>query len=120
MKERRLSYKRLAQSLDRIIKTIIAFANTAGGIIAIGVRDINKEIVGVKNPLHEEERLANGMAESIAPLLLADIEIQTYRNKEIIIVHVYHGVGPYYLKSAGPEKGVYVQPRVLLIGKLMV
>lgn len=104
-----LEFKETARSLERIIKTVIAFANTAGGTIIIGVKDKTKEIVGIKNSLLEEERLANGIAESITPLLLSDIEIQTYRNKEVIILNVYHGVGPYYLKSAGPEKGVYVR-----------
>ncbi len=104
-----LEFKENAQSLHNIVKTVIAFGNTAGGIIVIGVKGKVKRLIGVKNTLQEEERLTNAIAESILPLVIPDIEIQTYRNKEIILIHVYHGVGPYYLKSAGLEKGVYVR-----------
>ena len=104
-----LEFKENLISLDGIIKTIVAFANTAGGTIVIGVKDATKEVVGVADVLKEEERLACAIADSIVPSIMPDIEIQTLRNKEIIIIHVYHAVGPYYLKSAGPEKGVYVR-----------
>ena len=49
-----LEFKESAQSLSGIVKTIIAFANTAGGTIVIGVEDKNKKIKGVENPLLEE------------------------------------------------------------------
>ena len=41
--------------------------------------------------------------------MMPDIEIQTYRNKEIILIHVYHGVGPYHLKSMGIDRGTYIR-----------
>lgn len=104
-----LEFKESLQSLSGIVKTIIAFANTAGGIIVIGVEDKNKKIVGVENPLAEEERLASVINDSIVPLLMPDIEIRTYRNKELIVINVPHVTGPCYLKSAGPEKGTYVR-----------
>ncbi len=104
-----LEFKESTQTLSGIIKTIVAFANTAGGTIVIGIKDKTKEIVGIKNVLKEEERLANAIAESIAPSIMPDIEIQTIRDKEIILLHVYHAVGPYYLKSGGPGKGVYIR-----------
>jgi len=104
-----LEFKESLQSLSGIVKTIIAFANTAGGIIVIGVEDKNKKIIGVKNPLAEEERLASVINDSIFPLLMPDIEIRTYHNKELIIINVPHVTGPCYLKSAGIEKGTYIR-----------
>jgi predicted HTH transcriptional regulator len=59
--------------------------------------------------LYEEERLANPIMDSILPLITPDIEIQSSRGKELLIIHVSHGIGPYYLKSEGPEHGVYVR-----------
>ena len=41
-----LEFKENSQSLQKIIQTIIAFANTAGGILLIGVKNETKEIVG--------------------------------------------------------------------------
>ena len=37
-----LEFKENTNSLNKIIQTIIAFANTAGGVIIIGVKDKNK------------------------------------------------------------------------------
>jgi len=104
-----IEFKENTRSLDKIIKTIVAFANTAGGKIVVGIKDKTKEIVGVENVLLEEERITNAIAESIAPLLMPDIDIKTYRNKELLIIHVYHNVGPYYLKALGQDSGVYVR-----------
>jgi ATP-dependent DNA helicase RecG len=104
-----LEFKENLRSLPGIIKTIIAFANTAGGTIVIGVEDGTKKIVGVSDPLAEEERLASVINDSIAPLLMPDIDIQSYGNKELIIINVPHVTGPCYLKSAGLEKGTYIR-----------
>lgn len=104
-----LEFKENLKSLTQVIKTIIAFANTAGGIIVAGVQDRTKAIIGITNPLDEEERLANAISATIAPLLIPDIETQTFRNKELIIIRVPHVVGPYYIKSEGVEKSAYVR-----------
>jgi ATP-dependent DNA helicase RecG len=65
-----LEFKENTKSLNKIIQTIIAFANTAGGIIIVGIKDKNKEIIGVEYPLKEEEKIANAVADSIIPLFL--------------------------------------------------
>ena len=73
------------------------------------VKDKTKELIGLSQVLSEEERLANAITDSILPLLTPDIEIQSSRGKELLIIRVSHGIGPYYLKSEGPERGVYVR-----------
>ena len=104
-----LEFKQNLQSLKGIVKTVVAFANTAGGMIVIGVEDKTKKLIGVTNPLLEEEKLANTISASVCPLLVPDIGIHTYRNKELIVINVPHSAGPYYIKSEGPEKGVYIR-----------
>lgn len=104
-----LEFKENTHSLQNIIKSVIAFANTAGGTIVIGVEDKTKKLVGIEKPLDQEERLINSISESIAPLLVPDIEIQTYKEKEIIIIKVPHVAGPFYIKSVGMETGTYVR-----------
>ena len=42
--EKTLEFKENTQSLQKIIQTIIAFANTAGGTLVIGIKDKTKEI----------------------------------------------------------------------------
>lgn len=104
-----IEFKESSKALNGIIKTVIAFANTAGGTIVIGVRDGSKELIGVPDVLIEEERLVNAITDSIAPSILPDVEIQTFRGKEFLIIHVPHSIGPYYLKSEGPDRGVYIR-----------
>jgi predicted HTH transcriptional regulator len=106
---RTIEFKETTRSLGGILKTVVAFANTAGGTIIIGVKDKTKELIGLPQILSEEERLANTITDNILPLLTPDIEIQSIRGKELLIIHVPHSVGPYYLKSEGSEHGVYVR-----------
>ena len=104
-----LEFKANCQSIQRIVRTAVAFANTAGGAIVIGVKDKTKQVVGVADPLTDEERLANAFAENIHPLLIPDIQLHTWRNRQLIVVTVPHAVGPYYVRSEGSESGVYIR-----------
>lgn len=104
-----LEFKENCRSLRAIVRTVVAFANTAGGCIVIGVRDKTKEVVGVDDPLTEEERLANAFADSISPLLVPDMQIHAWRKRQLIAVTVPHAAGPYYVRSEGPAAGVYVR-----------
>ncbi len=106
---RTLEFKENTQSLSSIIKSIIAFANTAGGIILIGIEDRTKKIIGIESALDEEERLSNAIADSIMPFLLPTINIHTVENKEVITIHVPYLVGPYFLKKHGVERGTYIR-----------
>lgn len=104
-----LEFKENALSLQGILKTVVAFANTAGGTIVLGVEDGTKKVIGVANPLKEEERLASAITQSITPFMVPDIQLTSYRDSFIIFIHIPHMAGPYYITSAGPEKGVYVR-----------
>lgn len=66
-------YKRDLSSLRPIIKTLIAFANTAGGTLIIGRND-DGTIYGVEDVLGAEEKLANAIADNISPSLFPEIE----------------------------------------------
>lgn len=104
-----LEFKENADSPHRIIQTIIAFANTAGGTIIIGIKDKTKEAVGVNDVLKEEERIANMMADSIVPLITPNFQFHTWRNRDFLIISVGYSPMPYYLKSKGIENGVYIR-----------
>lgn len=105
---KQLECKRDLSSMKPILKTLIAFANTAGGILLIG-KDSDGTIVGVSDIFASEEKLANAIADSIYPPLMPEIEIATFEGKTIILIHVAHWRGPFYLKTQGPEEGVYVR-----------
>lgn len=42
-----IEFKENAQPIQKIVQTVIAFANTAGGTLIIGVKGETKEVVGV-------------------------------------------------------------------------
>ena len=60
-----LEYKVDLSSPDRVLESIVAFANSAGQLV-VGVAD-DGQVVGVSDPLVEEQRLANLIADSILP-----------------------------------------------------
>ena len=66
-----LEFKRDLSSPKPILKTLVAFANTAGGRLVIGITD-DQQFVGVDDPLTEEERLCNLIADAISPRLVPD------------------------------------------------
>jgi len=104
-----LEFKENCRPTQKILQTVVAFANTAGGTLILGVRDRTKEVVGLSDPLREEERLANIFADNVRPLLMPEIQILSWRDRELIVVMVPHMAGPYYVRSEGPKKGVYIR-----------
>ncbi len=105
-----LEFKRELSSPEGAIKTIVAFANTAGGILLVGVEDSSRHVRGVREPLDLEERLANWISDLIEPRLVPEIEILPWRRTQVLAVQVYPSQSrPHYLKREGPADGVYVR-----------
>lgn len=98
-----LEFKQDASSLWPIVKTIVAFANTSGGTLVVGIEDKTKKIFGLADPLEDEMRIINNISASITPFFMPNIEIQSYRSKALILVQVPYSVGPYYLKKDDKE-----------------
>lgn len=104
-----LEFKRDSASPTLLMQTLVAFANTAGGRLVIGVGD-KRQIVGLKAPLDEEERLRSLIADSIAPHLVPNIELITVNDTTLLIVEVFvSALRPHCLKAEGHEQGVYVR-----------
>jgi len=105
-----LEFKQDLSSPRNLMKTLTAFANTAGGKIIIGVDDTTHQPLGIENPLDDEERLCSMIADSISPRLVPDVELITLDNKTLLMVEVFlSGSRPHWLKAEGPEDGVYVR-----------
>ena len=105
-----LEFKRDLSSPKSLLKALVAFANTAGGTVIIGVDDATRQPVGLAQPLDEEERLCSLIADSISPRLVPDIEMITVDGKTLLVVQVFlSGTRPHWLKAEGPEEGVYVR-----------
>lgn len=106
---KQLEFKRDLSSPRSLLKALVAFANTAGGQLIIGVAD-DGAIVGVDDPLADEERLTSLIADSIAPRLLPTIELFTVEGKTLLRIEVFlSNSRPHFLKALGPEQGVLVR-----------
>ncbi|MDD2546331.1 MAG: helix-turn-helix domain-containing protein [Burkholderiaceae bacterium] len=104
-----LEFKRDLSSPRNALKTLVAFANSAGGRLVIGVDDA-RQPVGVSDPLDEEERLCNLIADSIAPRLVPNVELMGMGEHTLLVVEVFpSSARPHYLTSQGPEQGVYLR-----------
>ena len=104
-----LEFKRDLSSPDGPLRTLVAFANSAGGRLVIGVTD-EGTVVGVDDPLAEEERIANLINDRISPQLVPAIDLVTLRGKTVLIVDVPLSTRrPHYITRQGPEAGVYVR-----------
>lgn len=105
-----LEFKRDLSSPDGVLKTLVAFANTAGGTLLVGVEDRTRNVRGVSDALDVEERIANIVSDSIAPRLLPEIEILPWRRTQVIAIEVHPSAArPHYLKREGAESGTYVR-----------
>ena len=98
--------------VDDIKKEIVAFANSAGGVLYIGVAD-DGSIAGVENPDGTTQQIVNMVRDSIKPdiTMFLHYEIREIEGKQVIAVEVQRGTErPYYLAKKGlrPE-GVFVR-----------
>lgn len=103
-----LEFKRDLTSLGPILKTLVAFSNTAGGILIIGRND-DGAIIGLENILSMEEKLANAISDNIYPPLLPEIEITSVNGHPLLVISVSHWRGPFYIKSKGEINGTYIR-----------
>ncbi|MDO4268608.1 MAG: putative DNA binding domain-containing protein [Eubacteriales bacterium] len=101
-----------AEVVGDICKEVIAFANTKGGTLYIGVSN-DGSVVGVKNTDQVMLQLNNMIRDSIKPdvTMFVGYETQHVNDKDIIAVTIQKGINrPYYLSSKGLKpSGVYVR-----------
>jgi len=105
-----LEFKRDLSSPRGLLRTIVAFANTSGGLLLIGVEDGTRNVCGVDDPVAAAERIANVLTDGIAPLLLPDVQTLPFRSTHVLAVRVHpSGARPHYLRRDGVESGTYVR-----------
>ena len=103
----RIEYK--SQMIDDIYKEVIAFANTDGGVIYLGIDD-KGNLIGIDNVDETYTRLTNGIRDAIAPDVTMFVRYVLQNNKVIQIEVAEGSYKPYYLKSKGMKPaGVYVR-----------
>lgn len=110
---KKIEYKReLPSKSDKYIKSLVAFANTSGGKLVIGIEDENHEVIGVDEAevFSMIDTITNVISDTVEPQRVPNITCSTVFGKYIIIVEIYPGNHrPYYIKSIGKERGTYIR-----------
>ena len=105
-----VEFKRDLSSPDGVLRSIVAFANSAGGVLVIGVEDGTKRVIGSPNPLADEEKLASLIADRIEPRLVPDIAIVPWRRTQLLVVDVQLSpLRPHRVRLGRREPTVYVR-----------
>ncbi|MCL2424993.1 MAG: putative DNA binding domain-containing protein [Oscillospiraceae bacterium] len=98
-----------SNALGDIYKEVIAFANTDGGTLHIGI-DNNGEDAPLLHVDDTYTRITNGIRDAIAPDVTIFVKYTLTDNKVIHIEISEGSYKPYYLKSKGIKpSGVYVR-----------
>ena len=98
-----------SQFTEEIYKEVIAFANTEGGVVYVGI-DNNGNAIGLSNVDAEYVRITNGIRDAILPDVTMFVQYTIQENK-VVRITVGEGTNkPYYLKAKGLKPGgVYVR-----------
>lgn len=96
-----LEFKRVLPDVkERYLKTVIAFSNTSGGKLIIGIDDQSREIIGVQDEFRLMDAITNAISDSCEPMIYAEIYPHTIEGKTIIVIEIPRGkLTPYFLKS---------------------
>lgn len=98
-----------SQFTEDIYKEVIAFANTDGGIVYVGI-DNNGNAVGLTDVDQEYTRITNGIRDAIMPDVTMFVRFTIQENKVVRITVSEGSNKPYYLKGKGLKpSGVYVR-----------
>lgn len=99
-----LEFKRTIPSAEKIAREMVAFANTSGGTLLIGVDD-DKSLIGVEG-YQEEEFLLNEAANKwCIPALPIRIEIVQFGERDILVIKIEESQEkPVFLKTSKGNK----------------
>ena len=105
-----LEFKENAKPLEKILNTAVAFSNTAGGRIVIGIEDKTLKIIGVENAHKLEESISTAISDAIAPQVVPNIEVLNWHGINILLIEIFPGSQrPYYIKSKGDQQSTYIR-----------
>ena len=99
-----------AEFVDDLCKEVVAFANTDGGTIFVGVDDSGKP-VGLKDVDDTYTRITNSIRDGICPDVTMFVKYRLDEETKTIKISVQSGSAkPYYLKGKGLKpSGVFVR-----------
>ncbi|MDR1404981.1 MAG: putative DNA binding domain-containing protein [Candidatus Methanoplasma sp.] len=108
----RLEFKsQLPPDSKSIVKTAVAFSNSSGGKILVGVDDKGK-VIGVPDDdlFKIKDMVADAISNSARPQITPEVFVVTADGKSIIVIRIPPGLlCPYYVKSLSKSHGTYIR-----------
>ncbi len=97
---------------EKFLKDIIAFSNSTGGKVILGIEDKTNLVYGIgeTNPFKLSDDISNMISDACTPQIISYITTQTLEEKTVLIIDIPPGnFRPYYLKSLGKEASAYIR-----------
>ena len=97
---------------EKFLKDIIAFSNSSGGKVILGIEDGTNVVYGIgdESPFKLSDSISNMISDACMPQIDPDISIQTVEDKTILVIEVMPGkFRPYYIASKGKETTAYIR-----------
>ena len=107
-----LEFKETLPSGESMARTAVAFSNMAGGKIIIGIEDRTRKLIGVSenDALDFPDRIYGMIYDRCSPAIIPEVYLVSVADRKVLVAEIYPGaLKPYYLKSKGREKGIYVR-----------
>ncbi|MBX9851064.1 MAG: ATP-binding protein [Cytophagaceae bacterium] len=115
-----VDFKQTITSVQKIAKTLVAFANTKGGKLLVGVKD-NGNIVGVRPA--EERHMLEGANHFCKPPVEIKFSKESIEGKIVLIAEIPESENkPHYAKGEDQKWWAYirVKDKCLLASKVML
>ncbi len=109
---RRLEFKEMLPLKADLAKTIISFANDAGGELYIGIKDNPRGVRGLHEDtlISTEEKISNIIHDNCSPVILPEISFLNHEGKHLIRTRIFKGSNPpYYIKNKGIQDGTFIR-----------
>ncbi len=111
--DKNIEFKReIPNNHEKFLKDIIAFSNSTGGQVILGVEDETGIVYGIgeQSPFKLSDSISNMISDACTPQIEPDISIQTLEDETVLVIDVVPGkFRPYYLASKGKETSTYIR-----------
>ena len=111
--DKNVEFKReIPSKHEKFLKDIIAFSNSTGGQVILGVEDETGIVYGIgeQSPFKLSDSISNMISDACTPQIEPDITIETLEDKTILVIDVAPGkFRPYYLLSKEKETSTYIR-----------
>lgn len=104
-----LEFKRDLSSTRGVVRTVVAFANTAGGALLIGVDDRPGSCAASRTCWRPRNASPTSWGDAVSPQLMPDIEVLPWRDRHVIAARVYPSPRRPHRVRTEEENGVYVR-----------